>query len=740
MANPTGFVSNNGNYSNQDLASIFNYYINSKGPPTGFIANNGNYNNVDLSEIFQFNLPFNFTLGSVSNYKGYFLDSGYYVLQLNYVYTPLPPDPLPPILYNPILTFKPTSQLNLYQLFLVGPGFPGSGVNGGNGGAIIYYDASSNPISINNSNEFNIFNNGNEIWSEVSGIPNNVLNLDNYNNGATQASGGTNNGTTRVPPGSGTYNTYTGKYYGGGGGFGGYNSGESGGNGGLGGGGGGGGAPGGIFPQDAGYFGGNGGNGGGVISPAGSGGNGGGGGYVASFGFKYATPGENNQYGGGGGGSYDISNVPPGAQPGGSGLNFGGVGGSNNNTQNGGGGGGGGYYGGGGGGGGAYYEGSAGGQNPIGVANPGTSGNGCVLLVYKFVNFPSLSQQPPLTGFYINNNYINDLDLSYLFLSFYPFSFTSSSSLNFSTSIVTNGGNSFNMIKFKIGNFYFSPITNVNIFQIFLVGGGGGGYYGTAPVQNPFSYGQGGNGGNGGEVVYSSSIVSVGPNNSFNLRVPPVNSPDPTTSSVSNISQSPLSLQAYCNNGAAGGIGGINKTNATNGAEGTINNYTNLFYGGGGGGGGGAYQRLGNSSYGGNGGLGGGGGGGGFEIYSTSYGGSGGGVSSTIPGGAGGITSGGYAIPGGSGYNSQYGGGGGGGPSGNGGSGGVGGGAGGLGAIGTPSGPQVQYSNGGAGGGGGGYYGGGGGGGGIASEANNQTLASQPGQGGAGVILLIYQF
>jgi hypothetical protein len=71
------------------------------------------------------------------------------------------------------------------------------------------------------------------------------------------------------------------------------------------------------------------------------------------------------------------------------------------------------------------------------------------------------------------------------------------------------------MIKFKIGTFYFSPITNVNIFQIFLVGGGGGGYYGTVPVQNPFSYGQGGNGGNGGEVVYSSSMVSVGPNNSF---------------------------------------------------------------------------------------------------------------------------------------------------------------------------------------------------------------------------------
>jgi len=328
MTTPTGYVS--GNYSNEDLINIFEPLYNSVGAPTGFVS--GNYNK-DLSDIFQFRLPFKFLSGSGNNYEGYYLQNGYYVLELHYD-------------INPFL-FQPTTNLDLYQLFLVGTGTDGSGSNGGDGGKIESYDGL---ISINSNNQFRINVTTGDNDSTVTNISGNVLNLNTKN--GTAASGG----TSVSPNGNdGTLNTYNSLYYGGGGGYGSINS--VGGNGGKGGGGGGGG---GINSMSGdGYSGGNGGGDG--INSGGSGGTEG-----------QSPGGSPSQFGGGGGAGKagDMYNAGKG-----------GDGGIDGGLDKGKGGAAGGNYGGGGGGGNRYGGGGGGGSSN----NPGTGGTGCVLLIYKII-------------------------------------------------------------------------------------------------------------------------------------------------------------------------------------------------------------------------------------------------------------------------------------------------------------------------------------------------------------------
>jgi hypothetical protein len=218
MTTPTGYVSNNLNYTNEDLINIFEPLYNSVGAPTGFVS--GNYNK-DLSDIFQFRLPFKFSSGSGNNYEGYYLSNGFYILEFYYDIN--------------AFTFVPTTNLEIHQLFLVGTGSIGSVSNGGNGGPILNYDTTFN---VDPSNEFTI---------NVTTVDNTVQlsNFGQWNllttaNGIIYGIGGTStspNGT------DGQQNTYNSLYYGGGGGFGSSSQsqmGIPGGNGGLGGGGGGG--------------------------------------------------------------------------------------------------------------------------------------------------------------------------------------------------------------------------------------------------------------------------------------------------------------------------------------------------------------------------------------------------------------------------------------------------------------------------------------------------------------------
>jgi hypothetical protein len=684
----TGFVSNNSNYSNQDLVNIYQPLSNSSGPSTSFYSSN--YSNKDLSQIFQFNLPFNFSSGT--NFTSYYnSNTNYYVLQLNYD-------------TNPYI-FTPNTTIILYELFLVGAGSPGSGTNGGSGGKIVYYDASSKPISINNTNTFTI----NVTSTENSSTVNNTGGIFNLNtsNGINPAPGGT---ASTPNGGNGTLLSYTGKYYGGGGGFGSSSTsqfGINGGNGGLGGGGGGGGA----------YDGGRGGNGGGNgIQPGGNGG-------LPNQSVS-ASSGSPSQFGGGGGagnGSFE-SYV---AGNGGSGGNNGGSGGvPTGGSQFGGGGGGGGNYGGGGGGSG----------NPIGQ---GGGGYGCVILIYQIPS-SSFILLSPITNFNVNNNFINNLDLSYLFQPKIPFTFQNGSSLNYTVSVLPNG---FSMLLFRAGNFIFIPNTNVTIYQLFLVGSGDPGnsprYY------NKLYFYGGNNGGNGGQITINpggnlslgGSPINVTSNNVFTFYVSNTDGSTSSTNStnVSNLN-SILNLQSQSGYGSAGGI--FNSNGIIPPSNGTFNIYTQFYYGGGGGYG----SSTSPSSFvsGATGGLGGGGGGGGSPI--NSRGGNGGGISPTIIGGYGagqplGFNQNQFAQP------SQYGGGGGGGLYNSGG-----GGGGGLynsftassganGIVGGGVGGSFVVDSGG-GGGGGGYYGGGGGSGG--NDYNN-NYTGNPGGGGLGCICLLYK-
>ena len=244
-------------------------------------------------------------------------------------------------------TVTPKTNVNIYQLFVVGGGGNGGSGNtsdggggGGRGGQLMFPSnqnttVGSYPIAVTSENILTITVNSLNATNSTSCPTKTILSLTG--NVGSGANAGAN----------GTQNIYTNLYYGGGGGNGGNGGGGNfgtgvvgGGAGGLGGGGGGGG-------------------GGSEVSPAGGGSGGGTNGGIAG--------------GAGGGGGKDFNyNSASGSSGGiGGGGGGGGVYESDPGNPGGGGGGGGGYYGGGGGGGGGSKGGGGGG------------GTGVVLLIYK---------------------------------------------------------------------------------------------------------------------------------------------------------------------------------------------------------------------------------------------------------------------------------------------------------------------------------------------------------------------
>jgi len=635
-------------------------------------------------------------------------------------------------------TIQPTTTIQLYDLFLVAGGANGTSA-GGNGGQV--FDLSNNniPLPIDSTYSFSL-----TVGAGTQDTTSNVtLNGSQYTPLTATAigGGGVTGGTAGAGPGNpGTTNIYTLLCYGGSGGGGG-NYFQGGGVGGLGGSGGGG----------AGVNGGGsarGGNGGGVGGSK-SGGNGGDG----LFGIS-------SPYGGGGGGC----EVDGPGYRGGDGSTGGGSGGSANYNY-GGGGGGGGYYGGGGGG--SYSQGGGGGAGVIlliykinyptnyyvtisvnsfvdlnTIFSPYTGGLDASATGFIVNNYGGVSGQTdlsaifqpytsgfhaPTTGYVVNNGlYSPNQDLANIFQYVYSskFTFNTGSSSNYTSSILPGG---YYMLQFKLGSFSFQPNTTIQLYDLFLVGGGanaengGGGVYYSGP------------GGAGGQVIdisFNNNPLPINSSFSFSLTVG-AGTQDTTSNVTLNGSQySTLSVTAVGGGGASGGAPGLP------GNPGTTNVYTGLCYGGGGGGGG--NNGANNVGYGGgNGGLGGGGGGGIlYLVNSTAYtGGNGGGVSLDLSGGACG-TSTSYG-----GKGSKYGGGGGGGEY-NGGGGGGGGYydaidlSGGIAKFGCGGGGDGGYISPyalGGGGGGGGYYGGGGGG---CYVYDNPNVV---GAGGSGVILLIYK-
>ena len=301
------------------------------------------------------------------------------------------------IIYIKAGTFnlKPATSFNLVQLFLVGGGMDGIARQGGNGGQVTSY---STPTPIDKSNVFDLNtgttisnggtagdywnpttpNSNNNTTSTVSDYP--TLSLTAYSGNGAYGGLGTGGTISVGTPGfDGIENTYTGKYYGGGGGACRVAK-DIGLHGGLGGGGGGGGSYNGQS-TGPGY---EGGNGGGLSGTAGSGGAGG-----AAMTMPTASTGNfganNDGGGGGGGGSY---NPPANLWSGGIGGNgngtgggdggAGGVAGNNYYGASGGGGGGGKYTGGGGGGGGQ------GGGSGVAQGSGGYGATGIIILVYTY--------------------------------------------------------------------------------------------------------------------------------------------------------------------------------------------------------------------------------------------------------------------------------------------------------------------------------------------------------------------
>ena len=276
------------------------------------------------------------------------------------------------------------------------------------------------------------------------------------------------------------------------------------------------------------------------------------------------------------------------------------------------------------------------------------------------------------SGYLLSNN----TDLNTIFENKIIIPFTITGSTNYTTKILSNG---YVMLQFKIGTFTVTPKKNVNIFQLFVVGGG--------------ANGSGTSGGRGGSIAFSpqnsnvgQSPIQVSQSNVFTINV---------NSLVSNNTTSCVGINSFTLTGTAG---------AGASGDGGLNIYTNLYYGGAGGScpdGGYFGARPGF--------LGGGGGSGAPAGYGDG----------SAPGHGGPVFVNGPFVGGwgGNGFGTT------------GGSGGLGGGAGGRGGSGS-------FAAGG-GGGGGGYYGAGGGGGGFGTWGGS-SLAS-PGGGGTGVVLLIYK-
>ena len=259
--------------------------------------------------------------------------------------------------------------------------------------------------------------------------------------------------------------------------------------------------------------------------------------------------------------------------------------------------------------------------------------------------------------------------------------------------ITTELSNGFKMIQFKVGTFNATPNTNVNIFQLFVVGSGADGVDGN-------TYNDGGVGGAGGKVVFPT-----GQNTTVGQGQVPVSSSNTIEIVVNSYGNS----TTRCSNKTEFNLDGIKGGGDTAGSNGKLNIYTTYYYGGGGGNG--RTLRIDGNPGGLGGGGGGGGGGGDVGIFMTPF--------RFGLGGAGGAGASDGSGRGGNGGNAANDG-----LDGN--SGGPGGGAGGV-ANGRPGG----------GGGGGGYHGGGGGGGG--SGASNGSVRGGNGGGGTGTVLLIYK-
>ena len=298
---------------------------------------------------------------------------------------------------------KPATTFSLYQLFLVGGGMDGAGRAGGNGGQVIDKRYSSG-MSITKSNIFdlhtgthlndttNLYNTNTNRSLYTITTPNNndnttgtITNTDisviAYSGNGAYGGAGWNEASDSPEAESGTENSYTGLYYGGGGGRCKIAK-VAGSPGGLGGGGGGGGS---YEGQGTGSYGYAGAAGGGLTLPSGSGGAGG-----AAIPTATNSPGNAgaDSIGGGGGGSGSNTTnlgVNQSGGTGGSGTSPGGGNGGNGGNPSGnsrgasGGGGGGGAYTGGGGGGGGQ-----GGGEGAAQAEGGEGATGIIIIVYKY--------------------------------------------------------------------------------------------------------------------------------------------------------------------------------------------------------------------------------------------------------------------------------------------------------------------------------------------------------------------
>ena len=242
----------------------------------------------------------------------------------------------------------------------------------------------------------------------------------------------------------------------------------------------------------------------------------------------------------------------------------------------------------------------------------------------KLQNLNLLNRPETQCAMYSTLNQPGDtFSLANQLLTISPFNFLTGQG-NYSS--YQNGNNGYYILQFTSGTttFTLADPTLLQIYQIFLVGGGNDGEPGVQPpVQQPGfgpTYGKGGDGGNGGGVYYIdfSDISSTGyPNYTANETIFTVvvgSSGNPTSLQIGNGINNLPNFSSYNkdNNSnykgiyskALGGSGG-NYSKGENGNKGVYNKYTGLHYGGSGGGGG-----FGFGWNGGNGGLGCGGGGG----------------------------------------------------------------------------------------------------------------------------------
>ena len=163
MANPTGFIVNNANYTNKDLNTIFSPYVSgTQATATGYIVNNANYTNKDLNTIFA---PY--VSGTQATATGYICSTTLSVTVTggSYYYISTTPSNG----YNYLLIYLPGtgtttytvtfSGLNTFKVGLLviggggGGGASGSYYNGygGAGGGVYYTPQQNNGFTFTNS-------------------------------------------------------------------------------------------------------------------------------------------------------------------------------------------------------------------------------------------------------------------------------------------------------------------------------------------------------------------------------------------------------------------------------------------------------------------------------------------------------------------------------------------------------------------------------------------------------------